>query len=262
MFQIFFQDFSWEKFLILAVICFFGAIVDAISGGGGLVTLPAYFSIGLNPYVALGTNKLSAALSTIASAYKFWKAKKVNTEIVGKLFLYSFAGAVLGVKTAVSIDVKYFKPLSFFILVIVFLYALKNREIGEISEYEGPTPKNMLYGKIMALALGFNDGFLGPGTAAFLMFCLIKIYKFDFSNASGNTKVLNLSSNMASLIVYTYLGKINWAYGIGVALVMTVGAIVGSKLAILKGNKFIKPMFLFVTAILILKMSKEIFFNN
>lgn len=260
MFTSLFTDFSWEKFLILSIICFFGAIVDAISGGGGLITLPAYFSIGFDPYMALGTNKLSAALSTIASAYKFWKAKKVNTEIVGKLFLYSFAGAILGVKTAVSIDVKYFKPLSFFILVIVFLYALKNKQIGEKSDYQGPTPKNMLYGKIMALGLGFNDGFLGPGTAAFLMFCLIKIFKFDFSNASGNTKILNLSSNMASLIVYAYLGKINWAYGIGIALVMTVGAIVGSKMAILKGNKFIKPMFLIVTAVLILKMSKEIFF--
>lgn len=256
----FFQDFSIEKFLILAIFCFFGAIVDAISGGGGLITLPAYFAIGLDPYVALGTNKLSAALSTIASAFKFWKAKKVNIEIVSKLFLYSFFGAVIGVKTATSIDVKYFKPISFFILVLVFLYALKNKAIGQENNYKGLTDKNILYGKIMALALGFNDGFLGPGTAAFLMFSFIKIFKLDFSSASGNTKVLNLSSNMASLIVYTYLGKINWAYGIGIALIMTLGALLGSKLAILKGNKFIKPMFLIITAILILKMSKEIFF--
>ncbi|WP_022819125.1 sulfite exporter TauE/SafE family protein [Fusobacterium russii] len=255
-----FHDFSWEKFLILSIICFFGAIVDAISGGGGLITLPAYFSIGLNPYVALGTNKLSAALSTIASAFKFWQAKKINKEIISRIFLYSFAGAVLGVKTAVSIDVKYFKLISFFILIIVFLYALKNKNMGEISHYKGVNPKNILFGKIMAFSLGFYDGFLGPGTAAFLMFCLIKIFKLDFANASGNTKVLNLSSNAASLIVFTYLGKINWAYGIGIAIVMTFGAILGSKLAILKGNKFIKPVFLIVTAILILKMSRDIFF--
>lgn len=255
-----FQDFNWEKFLILSVICFFGAIVDAISGGGGLITLPAYFSIGLDPYVALGTNKLSAALSTIASTFKFWQAKKINKEIVAKLFLYSFAGAVLGVKTAVSIDVKYFKLISFFILIIVFLYALKNKNMGEISYYKGVNPKNILFGKIMAFSLGFYDGFLGPGTAAFLMFCLIKIFKLDFSSASGNTKVLNLSSNAASLIVFTYLGKINWGYGLGIALVMSIGALIGSRLAILKGNKFIKPVFLGVTAILILKMSKDIFF--
>ena len=112
----------------------------------------------------------------------------------------------------------------------------------------------------MAFCLGVYDGFLGPGTAAFLMFCLIKIFKLDFSSASGNTKILNLSSNFASLVVFAFLGKLNWVYGLSIAIVMTFGAIIGSKLAILKGNKFIKPVFLVVTVVLILKMSVEIFF--
>ena len=206
---------------------------------------------------ALGTNKLSAFLSTFVSAFKFWKAKKINVEIVSKLFAYSLAGAVLGVKTAVSIDTKYFKPISFAILIVVFLYALKNKSMGEVNRYKGTTPKTLLLGKIMAFGLGFYDGFLGPGTATFLMFCLIKIFKLDFSS---NTKILNLSSNFASLVVFGFLGKLNWGYGISIALVMTVGAIIGSRLAILKGNKFIKPVFLVVTIVLILKMSVEIFF--
>ena len=238
------MEFDIVKFLILAVFCFIAAVVDAISGGGGLISLPAYFAVGFPPHIALGTNKLSAFLSTFASAFKFWKAKKVNVEIVSKLFVFSLAGAVLGVKTAVSIDSKYFKPISFGILILVFLYALKT----------------ILLGKIMAFCLGFYDGFLGPGTAAFLMFCLIKIFKLDFSSASGNTKILNLSSNFASLVVFAFLGKLNWVYGLSIAVVMTFGAIIGSKLAILKGNKFIKPVFLVVTIVLILKMSVEIFF--
>lgn len=249
-----FQDFSFQKFIILAIFCFLSAIVDAISGGGGLISLPAYFAIGLPTYVALGTNKLSAFLSTFASAFKFWKAKKVNVEIVSKLFLFSLAGAVLGVKTAVSIDKKYFAPISFIILVLVFLYALKNKNMGEVNYYKGTTPKTLLLGKIMAFSLGFYDGFLGPGTAAFLMFCLIKIFKLDFSSASGNTKILNLSSNFASLAVFAYYGHLNFAYGIPIALVMTAGAIIGARLAILKGNKFIKPVFLVVTSVLIIKM--------
>ncbi len=261
MFTELFNDFSIEKFLILAFFCFFAAIVDAISGGGGLISLPAYFAVGFPPHIALGTNKLSAFLSTFASAFKFWKAKKINTEIVSKLFIFSLAGAVLGVKTAVSIDSKYFTPISFGILIIVFIYALKNKKLGEDNFYRGTTPKTIIYGKIMAFALGFYDGFLGPGTAAFLMFCLIKIFKLDFSSASGNTKILNLSSNFASLIVFAYFGKLNWTYGILIALVMTVGAIIGSRLAIYKGNKFIKPMFLIVTSVLIIKMSFEIFFK-
>ena len=254
------MEFDIVKFLILAVFCFIAAVVDAISGGGGLISLPAYFAVGFPPHIALGTNKLSAFLSTFASAFKFWKAKKINVEIVSKLFAFSLAGAAIGVKTAVSIEPKYFKPISFVTLILVFLYTLKNKNIGEVNYYKGTTPKTLLIGKIMAFSLGFYDGFLGPGTGSFLIFCLIKIFKLDFSSASGNTKILNLSSNFASLVVFAFLGKLNWVYGLSIAVVMTFGAIIGSRLAILKGNKFIKPVFLVVTSILILKMSYEIFF--
>lgn len=254
------MEFDIVKFLILAVFCFIAAVVDAISGGGGLISLPAYFAVGFPAHMALGTNKLSAFLSTFASAFKFWKAKKINVEIVSKLFAFSLAGAAIGVKTAVSIEPKYFKPISFVTLILVFLYTLKNKNIGEVNYYKGTTPKTLLIGKIMAFSLGFYDGFLGPGTGSFLIFCLIKIFKLDFSSASGNTKILNLSSNFASLVVFAFLGKLNWVYGLSIAVVMTFGAIIGSRLAILKGNKFIKPVFLVVTSILILKMSYEIFF--
>ena len=254
------MEFDIVKFLILAVFCFIAAVVDAISGGGGLISLPAYFAVGFPPHMALGTNKLSAFLSTFASAFKFWKAKKINVEIVSKLFAFSLAGAAIGVKTAVSIEPKYFKPISFVTLILVFLYTLKNKNIGEVNYYKGTTPKTLLIGKIMAFSLGFYDGFLGPGTGSFLIFCLIKIFKLDFSSASGNTKILNLSSNFASLVIFAFLGKLNWVYGLSIAIVMTFGAIIGSRLAILKGNKFIKPVFLVVTSILILKMSYEIFF--
>ena len=254
------MEFDIVKFLILAVFCFIAAVVDAISGGGGLISLPAYFVVGFSPHVALGTNKVSSTLSTIASSFKFWKSKKINVEIVSKLFIFSFIGAILGSLTTISIEPKYFKPISFVTLILVFLYTLKNKNIGEVNYYKGTTPKTLLIGKIMAFSLGFYDGFLGPGTGSFLIFCLIKIFKLDFSSASGNTKILNLSSNFASLVVFAFLGKLNWVYGLSIAVVMTFGAIIGSRLAILKGNKFIKPVFLVVTSILILKMSYEIFF--
>ncbi|WP_335979618.1 sulfite exporter TauE/SafE family protein [Fusobacterium polymorphum] len=254
------MEFDIVKFLILAVFCFIAAVVDAISGGGGLISLPAYFAVGFPTHVALGTNKVSSTLSTIASSFKFWKSKKVNVGIVSKLFIFSFIGAILGSLTTISIEPKYFKPISFVTLILVFLYTLKNKNIGEVNYYKGTIPKTLLIGKIMAFSLGFYDGFLGPGTGSFLIFCLIKIFKVDFSFASGNTKILNLSSNFASLVVFAFLGKLNWVYGLSIAVVMTFGAIIGSRLAILKGNKFIKPVFLVVTSILILKMSYEIFF--
>ena len=255
-----FQDFNVLNFLFLACFCFLAAVIDAISGGGGLISLPAYFAVGFPPHVALGTNKVSSTLSTIASSFKFWKSKKVNVEIVSKLFIFSFVGAILGALTTISIEPKYFKPISFITLILVFLYTLKNKNIGEVNHYKGITFKTLLIGKIMAFFLGLYDGFLGPGTGSFLIFCLIKIFKVDFSFASGNTKILNLSSNFASLIVFTILGKSNFLYGVPIAIIMSFGAILGAKLAILKGNKFIKPVFLVVTIVLILKISYEFFF--
>lgn len=254
------MEFDIIKFLILAIFCFLAAVIDAISGGGGLISLPAYFAVGFPPHAALGTNKVSAAFSTIASSFKFWKSKKVNVEIVSKLFLFSFVGSILGTITTISIEPKYFKPISFVTLLLVFLYTLKNKSVGEKNYYTGVTPRKLLIGRIMAFILGFYDGFLGPGTGSFLIFGLIKIFKVDFSFASGNTKILNLASNFGSLIMFTILGKSNFLYGLPIAIIMSFGAFLGAKLAILKGNKFIKPVFLVVTSILILKMSYEFFF--
>lgn len=111
----------------------------------------------------------------------------------------------------------------------------------------------------MAFIIGFYDGFLGPGTGSFLIFFIIKIFKVDFNSASGNAKILNLSSNLTSILLFIYHGKVNYFYGLPVALIMMLGAVLGTNLAIKKGTKLTKPLFLIVTSFLILKMAKEIF---
>lgn len=109
----------------------------------------------------------------------------------------------------------------------------------------------------MALAMGFYDGFFGPGTGSLLIFGLIKIFKYDFTNASGNTKILNLSSNFSSVLTFIVLGKVNYLYGIVMAIIMIVAATLGAKMAVARGSKFIKPFFLTMTAIVLIKMTAE-----
>lgn len=259
MFYEFLKDFSIQKFIILATLCFISAVIDAMVGGGGLISIPAYYSIGLNPHVVLGTNKLSASLSTSISAYKFWRAKKVHFEFVGKLIAFSFVGAALGVKTALAINPQYFKPISFFLLIFVFIYTILNKNLGEVHNYEGVNSKNMKLGRIMAFTIGFYDGFLGPGTGSFLIFFIIKIFKVDFNSASGNAKILNVSSNIISIVLFIIYRKVNFFYGIPIAFIMMIGAIIGTKLAITKGTKLTKPLFLIVTSVLIIKMGLDIF---
>lgn len=261
MFESFFANVNLETFLFLGIACFFASFIDAIAGGGGLITVPAYLASGLPPHMALGTNKVSSSIGTIASSLKFATSGKINKEMLKKLIPFSFVGAIIGVKTVVLIDSKYLYPIAIILLLIVLIYTLLNKKIGEENNFVGLTDNNIRNGRIMAFTIGFYDGFFGPGTGSFIIFALIKIFKLDFTNASGNAKFLNLTSNLASVALFVYLGKVNFFYSIPIGIIMIFGAILGAKMAVTKGTSFIKPMFLIVTTIVLIKMILESIFG-
>ena len=133
--------------------------------------------------------------------------------------------------------------------------------MGVFPEFDELTDKTILYGRIMAFVIGFYDGFFGPGTGSFLIFGLIRIFKMDFPHASGNAKILNLTSNIASVIMFVYFKQVNYLYSVPVGIVMMLGAFLGARTAVTKGTKFIKPMFLTVTSVVLLKMIAEAVFH-
>lgn len=261
MFESFLANINLETFLFLGIACFFASFIDAIAGGGGLITVPAYLASGLPAHIALGTNKVSSSIGTVASSLKFARSGKVNKELLKKLVPFSFIGAIIGVKTVVLIDSKYLYPIAIILLLIVLVYTLLNKKVGEENNFIGLTDSNIRNGRIMAFTIGFYDGFFGPGTGSFLIFALIKIFKLDFTNASGNSKFLNLTSNLASMFLFIYLGKVNFFYSIPIGIIMIFGANLGAKLAVTKGTSFIKPMFLIVTTIVLIKMVLESMFG-
>ncbi len=247
-------DISPESFFILSALCFLAALIDSIAGGGGMISLPAFMAIGLPPHIALGTNKLSASIGTLASSLNFLRSNKIIIPLVIRFAPLSLLGAIFGVKTALLIPPNYFQPISFFLLICVFIYTLVNKNLGESYAYQGIHSANIRWGYIFALTIGFYDGFLGPGTGSFLIFMLIKIFHLDFAHATATTKFINLASNIISAALYFYAGKLNLPLGLIMAVIMIVGSFVGSSLAIYKGSKFIKPVFLIVTIALIGKM--------
>ena len=257
MFEQFFTNVDISTFLFLGIACFFAAFVDAIAGGGGLITVPAYLASGLPAHTALGTNKISSSIGTIASSWKFATSGKVNWKMVKTMIPFSLIGAFIGVKTVVLIDSKYLYPIAIVLLLIVLVYTLANKKMGEDNNFLGLNNKNVRNGRIMAIIMGFYDGFFGPGTGSFLIFALIRIFKLDFTNASGNAKILNLASNLASMCLFIYLGKVNFFYSVPIGIIMIFGAILGAKMAVTKGTAFIKPMFLIVTTIVLIKMILE-----
>lgn len=230
--------------VFLCVMGFIAAFVDAIAGGSGLITIPAYMIAGLSPHILLGTNKFASVAGTAMSTYTFAKSKRINWDLMIRLLPFSFIGAAIGVYSVLRLDSTILEPLILAILIGVGIYTVIKKEIGLTDRYKGFNSSSLIQGIIFALVLGFYDGFFGPGTGSFIIFSLIKVFGFSFVNASANSKVLNLGSNFMSLFLFAINGKINYLIGFPVAISMMLGAMVGSKTAIEKGNKFVKPIFI------------------
>jgi uncharacterized protein len=238
----------------LCAACFFAAFVDSISGGGSIISLPAFLLTGLPPHQALGTNKFTSCFSTFSSSIKFANSGKVDFKVLKYLVPFSFIGAILGVTTVLSINSKYLNIIVLILLLFVGIYSLVSKNVGIEDRFQGITKKNITQGIPLALILGFYDGFLGAGVGAFLIFGLIKIFKFDFVRAGGNCKIMNFIGNISAVLMFALKGQINYKVGIPVALCMMIGANLGVKVALRKGAKLIKPLFVTMALAVAVKM--------
>lgn len=248
--------------LNLIVLCFAGfiaAFVDSIAGGGGLISLPAFLLVGVPPHVALGTNKFSSTCASFTSSIKFARSGKVNLEILKYLIPCSLVGAVIGVRTILNIDTKYLYTMVLVLILAVSIYSFFAKSVGIEDNYKGTNRKNIIYGCILATVIGFYDGFFGPGTGSFLIFGIIGIYDFDFVKAGGNAKILNFISNITALVMFAISGKVDYKFGIPVAIFMILGARFGTVFALKKGAKIIKPIFIVMSFGVAVKMLINMF---
>ncbi|PTJ71940.1 hypothetical protein BUZ56_01470 [Staphylococcus hyicus] len=239
--------------IIIAMgLAFLAAFIDAVVGGGGLILIPGLLALGLQPATALGTNKMASAFGSLTSAFRFVRAKKVDLPLVGKLFPLSFLAAVAGTSLAVYLPSNVLKPLVIIILSGVLIYTLLKKEWGTTRTYSKLSMIKAFMFVLLIALIGFYDGFLGGGTGSFLMFALL-IIGFDFLSAAGNAKVLNFASNIGALLMFMYLGHINYVLGIILAISSILGSYVGAQFAIRKGVSYVKVLFVVVTLILIFK---------
>ena len=242
------------KIAFLCIFGFFAAVVDSIAGGGGIISLPAFLFVGIPPHFALGTNKFCSTAASCTSSLKFASSGKVNYKLLKLLAPFTFLGAIIGVKTVLNIDQKYVSVMVLVLLIGVCLYSLFSKKAGMENNFQGLSKKNIIQGMFLAFFLGFYDGFFGPGTGSFLIIGIIWIYGYDFVNAAGNGKVLNFISNITALVLFAYYGQIKYLLGIPVVIAMIFGARVGTKLALNKGSKLIKPIFVIMSFAVACKM--------
>lgn len=239
---------------------FIGAFINSVVGGGGLITLPALLFVGLPPATAIATNKLAASLGNFTSMMTFLRAGKIDIKMLGPIVPFVFIGSMLGAFTVHHVDSEILRPLVLFLLIGVLIYTFIKKDLGKVKDGEKAIGKKKLVGLILLIGLGFYDGFFGPGTGSFMIFVLL-FMGFNFIEASGSSKLLNFTSNLAALIMFLFLGAVNFTYGFIMGFAMILGAYTGSKIALSKGTEFIRILFIIVTTVLILKNGYDYFFS-
>lgn len=249
------------ELITLCLAAFAAGFIDAIVGGGGLVQTPATLvTLSQHPVATLlGTLKIPSFAGTSIAAWQYAKKVSLHGKSLFIMCSISFVAAFAGSSIVSVVSNTYMKPIIFFILIAVALYSLFNKNFGTVTRDNNPKKNEWLITAAFALVIGFYDGFIGPGTGSFLVLFFISYLQFDFLKASAHAKFVNLSTNAGSIIFFAGSRHILFQYAIPMALCNIAGSILGSRLAILKGNQFIRVFFLLVIFATILRFGYDLF---
>lgn len=243
--------------LLLCAFSMVAGFVDAAVGGGGLIQLPAALLLlpGLPVPTVLGTNKFASFFGTSFAVQRYARHVKFDWPTIGPSAAAAFLFALLGSRAVTLLRPELLRPLVLVLLIVVAIYVFVVKDLGLIHQPKHPAHKARWLGIIIGAALGFYDGFFGPGMGSFLIFAFVGLFGFDFLSASASAKVINWSTNLASLIYFTWSGHILFGVGFAMAACNILGAVVGARLAIAKGSRFVRILFLVVVSGLIAKLS-------
>jgi uncharacterized membrane protein YfcA len=242
-------------FALLGGAAFLAGLVDAVVGGGGLIQIPAMFSVfpKENPATLLGTNKLAAVFGTGAAAVNYARRVSVAWSTAAPAAVAAFLASFVGAWTLSHVPGDFVRGLLPFILLAVAVYTFAKKDFGSVHAPVHSGHTETLLAVALGAAIGFYDGFFGPGTGSFLIFLFVRFFGFDFLSASAAAKVVNVGSNVSALIWFGYSGHLVWQLGALMAVCQVAGSLVGTRLALKHGSAFVRKLFLFVVAVLILK---------
>jgi hypothetical protein len=248
---------------VLGLAAFLAGFVDAVVGGGGLIQVPALFSVYTAAPAAslLGTNKLAGIWGTSVAAVNYVRSVRLNWSVILPSALMAFLFAFAGSVTVTYIPPTYLRMALPFILAAIAVYTFWKKDLGShfLPLYSGR--KEIWIAILVGAIIGFYDGFFGPGTGSFFIFVFVRVFGYDFLRASASAKVLNVACNAASLIWFGWSGNVMWALGLAMAVCNILGSLSGSRLALKHGSGFVRILFLIVVCTLVMKTSYDGFFK-
>jgi len=250
---------DWYVIVALCVVAAAAGWVDAVSGGGGLLQLPALLIAlpGQSPSVSLGTNKMSSILGTSAAALTYGRVERPRLATALPMALAAFGGAAIGSLVAVHLPPVVFRPIILVALIVVWCFIAFRRDLGLVAR-ETSRRRHLTTAILGGLGIGFYDGAVGPGTGSFLVVLLVAALGYTFLQASATAKIVNVGTNLASLIVFGLAGSVLWILGLLMGVCNVAGAIVGARMAMAKGSGFVRVVLLAVTAVLIVVLAVQI----
>ncbi len=240
---------------VLALVSFFAGLVDAIAGGGGLLTVPALLTAGLPPHLALGTNKGQASFGAIASFASFWSRGAIDRPRVPIAFTLGFLGSLAGAALLFLLSPARLRPIVLVLLVVAAAVVALRRTTAATTPWA--TRPRLALG-LVALGLGAYDGFFGPGVGSMLIVANALLFGDNLTRASGNAKVVNLASNLAALLLFAVRGTVLWHVALPMAAANALGAFVGARLAIKRGDRFVRGVVLLVVLALVVKLAIDL----
>ena len=240
-------------FLIVCPLVFVAGFVDAIAGGGGLISLPAYLISGLPVHTALGTNKMSSLMGTSLATWRYARHGFVNLRCSAVCAAFALVGSALGANVALLVSDGVFKLIMLVVVPLTGCYIMFHKGFGEAREPLAPT-RTLALCTAISFAMGLYDGFYGPGTGTFLILLFMAAAHLTLDEAAGTAKVVNLTTNVAAFSVFALHGSVWLPLGLTAGLFNMVGAWIGTSFFIGKGVRVTRPIMLVVLAVFFVKL--------
>jgi uncharacterized protein len=249
--------------VLLCIAAFFAGFVDAVVGGGGLIQTPIALILLPEYAVAsiIGSLKIPAFSGTSFAAYQYLKKVTMNWKLLAIMAVIAFGSAFLGSHLLTQVSNDFMKPLLLGILSLLAVYTFMKKDFGQHQHKTHSHKKLVFYAIGISLCVGFYDGFIGPGTGSFFVVAFISILGLDFLHASANAKMVNLATNFGSICLFVLKGKIIWTIALPMAASNAFGGWIGAKVAIKKGNGFIRVFFLVVVVATLARFAYDVFFK-
>lgn len=249
------------QLILLCVAAFAAGLIDAVVGGGGLIQIPALFSVlpQATPATIFGTNKLASIFGTASAAWRYARRIDVPWRAALPAALSAFVLSYFGAMTVAMLPKEWLRPLVLVLLIVVTAYTYARKNLGKVDQCRSFGRRDMFVAVLAGGLIGFYDGFFGPGTGSFLVFAFVRLFGLDFLRASASAKIVNAATNLAALLYFGFNAHLLLLTGLVMAVFNIGGALVGTHLAIRHGADFVRRVFLVVAGAFIVKFAWDTF---